>query len=97
MSKTSDRTLAEMATGRRAVERAVIPDQVKALKAAGFKVTPDMDAAAIKVNYMLATGAHAVPETTETYRCGICGQDHKKGERCPNSARGFVTDYWSKL
>ena len=79
-----------MAAGRRAVERALLLDQIKALKAAGFKVTPDMDAAAIKVNYMLATGVHAVPETTETYRCGICGEYHKKGERCPNSARKFV-------
>ena len=78
------------------MERALLLDQIKALKAAGFKVTPDMDAAAIKVNYMLATGVHAVPETTETYRCGICGEYHKKGERCPNSARKFVTNIWAK-
>lgn len=85
-----------MEAGRRAVERAALPDQIKALNAAGFKVTPDMDADAIRVNYMLATGANAVPETTETRRCYICGQDHKVGERCPNSARKFVTNIWAK-
>ena len=96
MRTPSEQTLREMAAGRRAVERAALPDQVKALKSAGFKVTPDMDAAAIKVNYILATGVHAVPETTETYRCGICGEYHKKGERCPNSARKHVTNIWAQ-
>ena len=95
MHKPSEQMLREMAAGRRAVERAALPDQIKALKAAGFKVTPFMGAEAIKVNYMLATGVNAVPETPEIYRCGICGEYHKKGERCPNSARKFVTNIWA--
>src|ERR1700676_4502829 len=91
------RTLLEMAAGRRAVERASLSEEVRALKNAGFSVTPNMGAEAIKVNYMLAAGANALPEEDRTYKCGICGQEHTKGERCPNSARKHVTNIWSKV
>ena len=89
------RTLLEMAAGRRAVERASLSEEVRALKNAGFSVTPNMGAEAIKVNYMLAAGANAFSEEDRTYKCGICGSDHKHGERCPNSAGRFVTNIWA--
>jgi len=91
------RTLLEMAAGRRAVERASVSEEVRVLKKAGFKVTSAMSVEAIKVNYMLAAGANALPKEDRTYLCGICGHDHTRGERCPNSARKHVTDIWSKV
>jgi len=92
----SRKTQLEMEAGQRAVQRAALSEEVRALKNAGFKVTPDMDATAIKINYMLASGSNALPGEDRTYHCGICGQDHTKGERCPNSARKHVTNTWAQ-
>jgi hypothetical protein len=86
-----------MEAGRLAVKRVALSEEVRALTNAGFKVTSDMTAEAIKVNYMLATGVHAVSPEGRTRHCWICGRTHRHGERCPDGGSKHITNVWRTL
>lgn len=61
-------------------------DKYSKLEAAGFKNAQDLDDDALAVNLFLAEQVNAIPEQKKSYRCGICGGEHKLGVRCDKSA-----------
>lgn len=93
-TKLSARTLAEMAAGAKVLRNARRSGDLAVLKAVGFSNARDLDDEALEVNLNLVKTL-ALPLPNENYRCGICGNQHKLGDRCPNSARKHVHN-WSE-
>ena len=78
----SDRTLAEMAAGKKAVFYASWDDTVGQLKAAGLKEIPT-DPVLLAFHLEMAKASGAVkPLEQPGYVCQICGKPHAHRQRC---------------
>ena len=87
-SPLSEKTIAEMAAGKRAVEFYTIRKVMPELEQIGVDIR-GMSLEQANLNVILAQQMQVLPPP-KTRRCGICFQEHEEGERCPNSARRYL-------